>query len=286
MASSRQGFLFLTSVLFCAVLCSMPALASDGKISIAYRGSGGYYVGDTIVFDGLNTAGNVTVLAISGPGLSAQGVPLYNLNGTPGTGNTAKAGSTGLWVFPWDMSRADTSLLQTARYTITAWDSAHPEIVATTSVFLKKPEFYLTITPATCWKDDYIEIEGMAEKDVSSLRLDVTDGEGTVLHTYYTPVSALGFFQHGFRIDMEPGRYFVTGSNPAMEQELVASLTVVEPETTATATATGTTGPGATVTSAGTTGQEPVSTRAGNGVMALALPLSGALVALVLFGRK
>ena len=46
-----------------------PVFADAGYVSISYRGSGGYYIGDTITFDGKNTAGNTTVVKITGPGL-------------------------------------------------------------------------------------------------------------------------------------------------------------------------------------------------------------------------
>ena len=44
-----------------------PVFADAGFVSISYRGSGGYYIGDTITFDGKNTAGNTTIIKITGP---------------------------------------------------------------------------------------------------------------------------------------------------------------------------------------------------------------------------
>jgi hypothetical protein len=219
MQSSRLTCCILAIFLLCAGTCiALPATAAEGMVTIAYRGSGGSYIGDTIVFDGLNTAGNMTVIKVTGPDLPAEGVPLYDLSGTPGSGNTVKVDLRNQWVFPWDMSRINGSKLQTARYTFTAWDLEKSGITATTSLVLKRPEFYLMAKPTTGRIGDYIELEGMAEKGVSYIKLDITDTAGTVVHTFITPVSSLGFFQHGFRFDMQPGQYYVTGKNPPRKQ--------------------------------------------------------------------
>ncbi|MFZ1897254.1 hypothetical protein, partial [Methanoregula sp.] len=66
-------------ILIILALCIVPAYAQNGTVSIEYRGAGGYYVGDSIIFDGKNTIGNTTVIKITGPGLPAEGVPPYNL---------------------------------------------------------------------------------------------------------------------------------------------------------------------------------------------------------------
>ncbi len=75
-------------LLVALILIMQPVLADAGSVTISYRGSGGYYIGDSITFDGKNTAGNTTIVKITGPGLPAEGVPLYDLNGIPGSGNT------------------------------------------------------------------------------------------------------------------------------------------------------------------------------------------------------
>ena len=48
--------IFCSFLLLCAAACVLqPVMADNGTITIAYRGSGGSYVGDTVVFDGRNT---------------------------------------------------------------------------------------------------------------------------------------------------------------------------------------------------------------------------------------
>ncbi len=59
--------------LIALIFIIQPVFADAGHVSISYRGSGGYYIGDTITFDGKNTAGNTTVIKITGPGLPLRG---------------------------------------------------------------------------------------------------------------------------------------------------------------------------------------------------------------------
>ena len=55
-------------ILFIAIaVCLQPVMAANDSISIAYRGAGGNYIGDTIIFDGYNHVGNITVLKVTGP---------------------------------------------------------------------------------------------------------------------------------------------------------------------------------------------------------------------------
>ena len=71
-------------VLLIAAVCIIQAVSADGgSVSITYRGTGGIYIGNMVIFDGQNTVGNVTFLKITGPGLPAEGVPLMDLKGTP-----------------------------------------------------------------------------------------------------------------------------------------------------------------------------------------------------------
>src|SRR5512136_3203574 len=78
--------IFSSLLLLCAAACILqPVMAENGTITIAYRGSGGSYIGDTVVFDGRNTYGNTTLIKVSGLGLPPEGVPVTNLNGAAGT---------------------------------------------------------------------------------------------------------------------------------------------------------------------------------------------------------
>lgn len=205
----------------------IPVYADNGIISITYRGAGGYYIGDSIAFDGKNTLGNTTVLKITGPGLPAEGVPPYNLTDVPGTGNTAVTDASGTWAFYWDSSRAvGLDNLYTARYTFTVYDQSHPEITTSTSVMLKKPEFYATMTPNPASIDEYVQLVGESEKGANSVEINVLDTSGNKVHTFTSPVSSGGYFNYGFHVDMPPGLYTVTISSPSMLHTLTKTLTV------------------------------------------------------------
>ncbi len=219
-------------VLLVAAVCIVQAVSADGgSVSITYRGAGGIYIGNMVIFDGQNTVGNVTFLKITGPGLPAEGVPLMDLKGTPGTGNPAISNPDGSWQYDWDTSMVNgMELLQTARYYITAVDLSNPADSSTISVMMDKPDFYFSVTPATPETGDYVQFVGTARNNVESVRLQITDGSGQVLHTFYTPVSATGYFNQGFHIDMQPGSYTVTLDSPTTAATYRTTLQVVSPQ--------------------------------------------------------
>jgi hypothetical protein len=221
---------FFSIVLLIAVICIVqPVFAQNGTMTISYRGSGGYYIGDTIVFDGKNTIGNNTLLKITGPDLPTTGVPVYDLGGTPGSGNTVPTEPDGTWRFVWSSGNTKgIDKLVTTRYTITAFDLANPKQSASTSFFLKKPEFYINPQPGPVHPGDYIQLSGVAEKGVTNVKIDVTDSTGKILRTHTAPVSADGFFNYEFRGDLLPGQYFVSAGNPAMKDILKSSITVTD----------------------------------------------------------
>jgi len=224
---------FSVIVLLIAAICVIPpVLGANGTVSIAYRGAGGSYIGDTVIFDGKNTVGNITFIRITGPGLPSEGVPVYDLNGSPGSGNSVEVNPDGTWKLAWYTSSIKgVEKMQTARYYFTAADLAHPEISSTTSVVMKKAEFYATLTPNPATIDDYVLLIGSAERGVSYVRIDVTDMSGKILRTFASPVSASGYFNYGFHVDMHPGQYYLTVSNPSLKNPLQMVLTIVPPET-------------------------------------------------------
>jgi hypothetical protein len=215
-------------LLFAAACVLQPVLADNGTISIAYRGAGGSYVGDTVVFDGKNTFGNTTLIKITGPGLPAEGVPANNLNGAVGTGTPVNGDQYGAWKFGWYASSVPgVEKLKTGRYTFTATDSVDPAKSATTLFMLKKPEYSVTASPNPVAPGNYVELNGVAEAGISTAKIDITDASGKVMHTYTSPVSSSGYFNYGFHEDMGPGQYKVTVSNPALKASFGTILSVV-----------------------------------------------------------
>jgi hypothetical protein len=235
----RLNAWFFAFVMFISIICIIPpVLAQGGTVSISYRGAGGYSIGDVITFDGTNTAGNTTLLKITGPGLPDAGVPVYNLDGAPGSGNTVPVNADGSWKFVWYSGNVvGKEKLITARYTFTASDSTDPEKKASTSILMKKPEFYVNQLKAA-HPGDYVELSGSAEQSVTYVKIDIADSEGRILHTFISPVSATGSFNYGFRVDIQPGQYTVRVNNPSLENTLTSMFTVVPPETPVTALTT------------------------------------------------
>ena len=287
-------FFWVLVLLITAICITQPVLGVNGTVSIAYRGSGGSYIGDTIIFDGQNTVGNMTFLRITGPDLPADGVPIYDLNGIPGAGNPVEVKPDGTWQFAWYSSTVNgIEKMQTARYYFIAADLNHPESSSTTSVFMKKAEFYANISPNPATFADYVSLTGSAERGISYVRIDITDISGKILHTSSSPVSASGYFNYGFHVDMPPGQYYVTISNPSLKSPLVMILTVIPPRTPTPIMTTvgGSSGnPTSSITAAilpSTTMQNPLGISAGTGTLSITSTPAGSSVYLdsVMMGK-
>ncbi|MFA6331797.1 MAG: PEGA domain-containing protein [Methanoregula sp.] len=221
-------------MLVALVLCIHPVFAAESKVSIAYRGAGGSYIGDTIIFDGYNHAGNTTVLRLTGPDLPAGGIPVYDLNGQEGTGNPVVMNEDGSWRFVWYTSSIKgVDKMQTARYYITAYDLNDPTQTATTSVMMKKPDFFVVATPNPLETGEYLQLVGTSEMGAVDIRVQVTDVDGKVLHTYDTAASKSGYFTYAFHVDMQPGDYYVTVSSPSIKTTYRTVVTVSPPQTPA-----------------------------------------------------
>jgi hypothetical protein len=245
--------IFWCILLLSAAACILqPVMADNGTITIAYRGSGGSYIGETVVFDGRNTYGNSTLIRIAGPGLPAEGVPINNLNGPAGTGTPVEVDRDGAWKFVWYASiTPGIGKLKTARYTITATDSRDPQASFTTFFMLKKPEYSITASPNPVNPGNYVELIGSAEEGLTTAKIEIADSSGTVLHTFTSPVSSSGYFSYGFHVDMKPGTYPVTVTSPGLSVPFGTVITVVPEEGT---------GPAPAVTN---TEQVPVVTTSG-----------------------
>ena len=223
-------FIALVTSLF---LCLSPVLADNASVSIAYRGAGGNYIGDAITFDGYDSASNITLLKLTGPGLPEAGVPMYDLNGQAGGGNPVEVNSDGTWRFVWYTgSILNLDQMQTARYYITAFDKADPSKSATTSVMMKKPDFFIVPTPNPVEKGDYLQLLGTAERGTADIRIEVMDVNGQLLHVYETSASDSGYFNYGFHVDMQPGDYPVTITSSTMKATYRTVIHVAEPNTT------------------------------------------------------
>jgi hypothetical protein len=71
---------------------------------------------------------------------------------------------------------------------------------------------------------------GHAEKDITFAKITITDSSGTSVHTYTSPVTSSGDFSYNFHVNMDPGQYTVTVSNPALKAPFNTVLSVVPDE--------------------------------------------------------
>lgn len=230
--STRRVRIIAVLALGIALACCLPpALATGETFTITYRGAGGYYIGDTIVFDGINRVGNITLLKITGPGLPEEGVPVNDLGGTAGTGNPVNVNDDGSWRFAWYTANIrNVDRMQTARYKIIALDSKDPTTTSTISVMMKKPEFYVVASPNVLEKGEYLRLIGTAEQGATDIRIEISDMDGKVVHTQNTAASQTGYFTYAFHVDMDPGIYYITISSPSVRTTYRTTLTVVPPE--------------------------------------------------------
>ena len=227
---------YIIRILLLGIVCGFilqPVTAENGTITIGYRGSGGGYVGDTFIFDGTNTVGNTTILKVTGPGLPKEGVPAINLAGTPGTGTPVAVSKDGTWRFAWYSANVPgAEKLLSARYTFTASDAQDPARSATATLQLRKPEYSISVSPNPSSYGDYIQLEGIAERGITSAKIEITDASGKVLHVFTSPVSSSGSLSYSFHSDLQPGQYYVTVSNPILKVPFRTTMTVVAEEST------------------------------------------------------
>jgi hypothetical protein len=215
----------------------------------------------------------MTYLRITGPDLPAEGLPVYDLNGAPGSGNTIEGNTDGSWKFTWYTGTIKgQEKLQTARYYIIASDLSHPEKSTTTSLVLKKPEFYVIASPSSAEFGDYIQLTGISEKGSNNVRFDITDTTGKLVHSYDTTVSASGYFNKGFHVDMVPGEYTITMSSPSVKT-LYRNYLTVTPVNSSSPAPAGSATPGLPST---TNPAGPVAS--GNGTLSISSTPAGATV--------
>ena len=248
-------------LLLCAAACVLqPVMADNGTFTIAYRGYGGRYIGDTIVFDGRDTYGNTILLTITGVGLPSEGVPLSNLNSPPGTATTVGVDRDGTWKYVWYAANTPgLEKMQTSRYIFTATDSADPDKSASTFLSLEKPEFSISASPNPVRPGEYLMLTGHAKQDITFAKITITDSSGKVVHTYTSPVTSSGDFSYNFHVNMDPGQYIVTVSNPALKAPFNTVISVVPDEGTQPVTTAMTLNEGSPVPTTEETLPAPVS---------------------------
>ena len=71
-----------------------------------------------------------------------------------------------------------------------------------------------------------MQMNVIAERGVTEVKIDIADFRGTMLRSYTSSVSGSDSFNFGFQADMQPGHYFVMVSNPTMKSVLKTDIDV------------------------------------------------------------
>lgn len=225
--SQKYPLFFSCTIILVAFFLSIPVAAAADTISVTYRGLGSYYLGDTIILEGENSFSDQTLIQLSGPGLPAEGVPLFDLEGAAGSASIVPGITGNSWKFAWYTDTVKgIENLQSGRYTIRVSDTTYPDQSATTSVYFQKPDFHFEVIPDTIMTGGYVQLAGTADNGIGSVRFTIADAKGTIQSTAESLVSSTGYFNKGFRPDLPPGTYTITMSSPAVKSTFWQSLKI------------------------------------------------------------
>jgi hypothetical protein len=164
--------ILLVIMVSAAVLSLSPVSAAEKPyVTIVAKGDQSYYMGDEVVFSGMNTDSNSTYLFITGPGISTGGGKLTLpqqevVTGNPDTFIKVATQPDKTWEYTWytyDM------MLDAGTYTIyavsqpDATDQLAQTSYGTVGIILKKPFITAAISPAIISKGVPITVSGVAE---------------------------------------------------------------------------------------------------------------------------
>ncbi len=221
------------SMILVAIVLFVPFASAADTFSVTYRGLGSYYLGDTIILEGENSYSNQTLIQLTGPGLPPEGVPLFDLEGAAGSASLVPGITGDSWKFAWYTDTVKgIGKLQSGRYTIRVSDKTNPDKSATTSVYLQKPDFHFEVIPGSIVTGGYVQLAGIADNGIGSVRFTIADASGTIHRTDESLVSSSGYFNKGFRLDLPPGLYTVTMSSPLTTSTYRQPLNIDGPRTT------------------------------------------------------
>ncbi len=169
------------TVLLVSPVSALPAGNPEGKpaVTIVAQGDGSYYLGEKVVFSGINTVSDSTFLFITGPNLPENGgkltSPLQNAtSGDPGSFAVVKTKVDKTWDCQWYTSDL---MLDAGTYTIyaasrpKAKDQLSDVPCGTTGIIVKKPFILAGISPSPVVKGKPFTVTGTAEGIPSAVQL-------------------------------------------------------------------------------------------------------------------
>ena len=167
-----------------------------GVVTIAGRADQSYYLGEEVIFSGVNRDSDSTYLFITGPNLPDVGGKMYSphqtpVSGNPGSFTTVKTKPDKTWDYIWYTSNGE---LGDGVYTFYA--VSQPETkdrfnngttYGTFSIILKKPFITADITPSPVSKGQPFTVMGHARENPGAVQLWII-GDNYV-YTATTPVN-------------------------------------------------------------------------------------------------
>ncbi len=170
--SGSWKMILLLIMVSTAALSISPVSAEKPYVTIVAQGDQSYYMGEKVVFGGMNTDSDSTYLFITGPNLPDNGGKLSSpqqnpVNGDPGSFTMVKTNPDKTWEYPWY-----TSDLKLDAGTYTIYAVSRPETkdqfndgttYGTVGIVYKKPFIMADIAPATISKGVPFTISGVAE---------------------------------------------------------------------------------------------------------------------------
>jgi hypothetical protein len=155
-----------------AVLSLSPVSAEKPFVTIVAKGDQSYYMGEKVVFSGMNTGSSSTYLFITGPNLPDGGGLLSApqqrpVSGDPGSFTVAKTKPDNTWEYIWY-----TSDLRMDAGSYTVYAVSGPETkdrfsdsttYGTVSIIYKKPFITAAISPSSVSRGQPFTVSGVAE---------------------------------------------------------------------------------------------------------------------------
>jgi hypothetical protein len=164
--------ILLLIIVSAAALSISPVSAEKSYVTIVAAGDQSYYMGEKVIFSGVNTGSNSTFLFITGPNLPDSGGSLSMskqrpVNGDPGTFTVAKTKPDKTWEYAWYTSDLR---LDAGSYTVYAVSTPETKdnfnaltIYGTVSIIYKKPFITAQISPSSVSPGEPFTVSGIAE---------------------------------------------------------------------------------------------------------------------------
>ena len=174
-SNNPSGFwkmILLLIIVGAAVLMISPVSAEKPSVTIVAKGDHSYYMGENVIFSGMNTDSDSTYLFMTGPNLPDGGGKLSSpqqnpISGDPGSFTMVKTKPDKTWEYTWYTSNLK---LDAGTYTVYAVSKPEPKdqfndltTYGTVGIIYKKPFITGEVSPSSVSKGQPFTVKGIAE---------------------------------------------------------------------------------------------------------------------------